>query len=259
MHAQPAIARFFGITFGFTWSLQLPAVFARWGWLPGGTDAYVPVAALGIFGPLVAATYLTAREHGRAGTAQLFASLLAWRVSPKWYLVALFVPGLLLSAILWALQRAGHPGPWHFLPSAPQLVVALIVSVAEETGWRGYALPRLEAKYGPFGASGILGLLWAVWHIPMFLAVGISLSLAPVFVLFFVGGSLLFTWIYDGSGRSLLIAVLAHVGAHLNNSHRALPGDALPAVVHAIVYGGLGLLVLRGAVLESRRTRVPCS
>jgi membrane protease YdiL (CAAX protease family) len=254
MQTRVSTARFFLIAFAFTWGLQLPGVCARWGWLPGDPDAYLPFAMLGIFGPLVAATYLTARERGRAGVRALFGSLLAWRVSPKWYFVALFAPGILLSAILWALHHAGHPGPWYFLPSGPQLIIAFVVSVAEETGWRGYALPRLAPKYGAFGAAGIVGLLWAVWHIPMFLAVGISLSLAPVLILFFVGGSFLFTWVYCGSGGSLLLAVLAHVGAHLNNSHRALPGDALPLVVHAIVYALLGFVALRGSALESRRS-----
>lgn len=253
MQERANIVRFFAIAFTFTWALQLPGVAARHGWLPGDPDAYLPVAMLGIFGPLVAATCLTTRERGRAGVRALFGSLLSWRVAPKWYVIALFVPGILLSMLLWALHRSGHPGPWHFLPSASQLIIAVIVAIAEETGWRGYALPRLTAKYGAFAAGGILGVLWTVWHIPMFLAVDIPLSLAPVFFLFFVGGSLFFTWIYRESGGSLLIAVLAHVGAHLNNSHRALPGDTLPLVVHAIVYALLGFLAMRGSALEGRR------
>jgi membrane protease YdiL (CAAX protease family) len=255
MQERPNLAWFFAMTFAFTWGLQLPGVAARWGWLPGDPAAYLPAAMLGIFGPLVAATYLTARGHGYGGVRTLFGSLFAWRVAPKWYVIALFVPGVLLSTILWALHHAGYPGPWHFLPSVAQLVLAVIVSLAEETGWRGYALPRLTARYGAFGASVILGVLWSVWHVPMFLAVGIPLSLAPVLVLFFVGGSLLFTRIYYESGCSLLLAVLAHIGAHLNNSHRALPGETLPLLVHTIVYALLGFFALRGSALERRRAR----
>jgi membrane protease YdiL (CAAX protease family) len=253
MQEHARVTRFFAIAFAFTWSLQLPGVFARWGWLKGDPALYLPFAMLGIFGPLVAATYLTAQTEGRAGVRTLFASLLSWRVAPRWYVIALLVPGLSLSALMWLMHRAGHPGPWYFLPSAPQLVVAFIVAIGEETGWRGYAQPRLAATYGSFAAAGIVGVLWAVWHVPMFLAVGIPLSLAPVMVLFFVGGSLVFAWVYEQSGQSLLLAVLAHVGGHLNNSHHALPGDALPCLVHAVIYALLGFVALRGSALKSRR------
>lgn len=247
------VTRFFLIAFAFTWGLQLPGVFARWEWLPGDPNAYLPFAMFGIFGPLVAAAHLTAREQGRGGLRTLFGSLLAWRVAPRWYLLALFVPGLSLSLVLWAFHRAGHPGPWHFLPSGAQLAMAFVIAVGEQTGWRGYALPRLAARYGAFGASGILGVLWSAWHIPMFLAVGVPLALAPVLLLFFLGGSLFLTWVYEGSGGSLLLAVLAHVGAHLNNSHRALPHDALPLLVHAVVYALLGFVALRRTALAAPR------
>lgn len=250
MSARDSTAGFFALTFLFTWSLQLPGVLARRGWLPGDPDAYLPFAMLGIFGPLVAATYFSRREGGRDGVKALFASLLAFRVSPKWYVLGLFVPGLLLSTILGLMHLAGRPGDWYFLPGGPQIVSMIVISVAEETGWRGYAFPRLAAKYGAFVGSVILGVIWTVWHVPMFLAVGVPMSLLPVMLLLFVGGSLFYAWLYRGSGGSLLIAVLAHAGAHLDNSHAALPDDALPAVVHAVVYAALGVIAMRRAAFE---------
>lgn len=248
-HRQGTTA-FFALAFAFTWCLQLPGVLARRGWLPGDPAAYLPVAMLGIFGPLVAATYLTWKQDGREGMKRLFKGLLAWRVAPKWYLIALFVPGALLSLVLWLMHVAGRQGNWHFLPGAPQLVSAFVISLAEETGWRGYALPRLAAKYGWFLGSSILGALWAVWHIPMFLAVNIPMSLGLVMLLHFVGGSLFFTWVYRRTNGSLLLAVLAHVGAHLNNSHAAFPEAVLPLVVHAVVYAALGFAAMRGTAFE---------
>ena len=86
----------------------------------------------------------------------------------------------------------------------------------------------------------------------MFLGQGIPLRLLLVMLLCFVGGSLMFTWIYNGSG-SLLLVVLAHVGAHLNNSHAALPENVLPLVVHAIVYASIGYFVLRRDAVPRRR------
>jgi membrane protease YdiL (CAAX protease family) len=243
-------AGFFLITFVFTFSLQLPAAFARLGMLPGDPNAYLALATFGIFGPLVSATWLTHRELGRAGVRALFARLVDFRVPVRWALAALFLPAVLMSLGLWLMRAAGYQGGWHYLPGIPQLVVALVVSVAEETGWRGYALPRLSAKYGAFLGSSILGVLWALWHIPMFLAVGIPMSLNLVMLLFFVGGSLYFTFLVRKAQGSLLIAVLAHVGAHLNNSHAALPADTLPLLVHTVVYASLGFVCMRRTAFE---------
>ncbi len=249
-------AGFFALAFAFTWCLQVPGVLARMGWLPGDPDAYLPAAMLGIFGPLVAAAYFTFKESGAGGVRSLFESLLAWRVSPKWYLLALLAPGILLSAVLWLMAAAGRQGAWYFLPGVPQLVSALVISVAEETGWRAFALPRLAARHGVFVGSCILGALWAVWHIPMLLAVSVPISLGPVLLLHFVGGSLFFSFLYFGSGKSLFVAVLAHIGAHLNNSHAALPQDTFPLVVHAVVYAALGFATMRSAAFE-RVPRMP--
>jgi membrane protease YdiL (CAAX protease family) len=245
------VAAFFLLTFAWTWLLQAPAAAAACGWIPGGTSRYVGLGAFGIFGPTLVATVLTAREGGRAAVVELYARFLRWRVPLRYYLLGLVAPGLGLSALLWLLRLAGRDGPIAYLPSAPQIVVALIVAFGEEVGWRGFALPRLSERFGSFAASGIIGVVWMLWHIPMFVAAGVPLSLLVVMVLYFTGGSFLFTWLYEGSGGSLLIAFLAHVGAHLDNSHRALPSDVLPLVVHAIVYGVLGFALMRSSALAA--------
>jgi membrane protease YdiL (CAAX protease family) len=248
---------FFLLAFGFTWALQVPGVAVRLVYGPGHGDALIPLAALGIFGPLVAAVTLTAHAEGRAGVRRLFAPLRQWRVHPGWYFAALFLPGLLLTAGLALMRLAGRGGPVTFFPAIAGVVLAIVISLAEEVGWRGYAQPRLEQRYGVFGASGVVGVLWMLWHIPMFLGADVPLTLLPVMLLYFLGGSLLFAWIQRGTGGSLLLVVLAHVGAHLNNSHAALPGDTLPLLVSAVVYGALGLAVSRGVVPRIARTLTP--
>lgn len=250
-------AAFFLVTFACSFALQLPAALARLGLLSGDPNAYLALATFGIFGPLVAATVLTWRERGRAGVRALFGGLVDFRLPLRWALVALLAPGALLSLGLCLLRAAGYQGAWHYLPGIPQIISALVVSVAEETGWRGYALPRLIDKYGAFFGSAILGVVWALWHIPMFLAVGIPMSLMLELTLFFVGGSLFFTFLYRKTRAGLLLAVLAHIGAHLNNSHAALPADTLPLLVHTLVYAGLGFATMRRAAFERGAAPVP--
>lgn len=241
----PRTAPFFLAAFAITWGLQVPGVLAVLGLIPGDPATYLPLAGLGISGPLIAATALTASESGAAGVRALYAPLLRWRASWRIYVIALVLPGALLTGLLLLLGAAGRQGPIAYLPALGALPAALFISVAEEVGWRGYALPRLQARWGAFAASVFLGVLWYLWHIPMFVGLGVPLELVLVMLLFFTGSSLLMTWVHNRSGQSLLLAALAHLGAHLNNSHRALPEEVLPLVAHAIVYAALGLWLMR--------------
>lgn len=246
-------APYFLLTFLITWGLQLPGVLAQRGLLGGAPDRYLALAGLGLFGPLLAATALSYREGGRDAVRKLYAQLLRWRLHPAWYALALLLPGALLTALLALLNCAGREGPITYLPAASGLGVGLVASLAEEIGWRGYALPRLQARFGQFSAGAWLGVLWYAWHLPMFLGLGVPLELALVMLLYFTGASLFMTWMYNGTQASLLVAVLAHLGAHLNNSHRALPGEVLPLLVHAIIYAGLGLLVMAPKLIQGRQ------
>jgi len=90
----------------------------------------------------------------------------------------------------------------------------------------------------------MLGVLWTFWHVPMFVLADVPLTLLPLFVVFFVAGSVFFTWIFNHTRGSLLLAYLAHVGAHLNNSHAALPSNLTPLLVHTTTYVALAILLI---------------
>lgn len=250
-------APFFLLTFAITWGLQVPGVLAQRGFLPGDPNAYMPMVGLGIFGPLIAATILTRREGGGAAVRALYARLLHWRVHPRYYVVAFILPAVLLTGSLFSLNLAGRHGPIEYVPAIGALAVGVVISAAEEVGWRGYAQPRLQERWGPFASGVLIGVLWYLWHIPMFLGLGVPLNLVFVMVLYFAGAGLLLSWVHNGTGGSLLVASLVHLGAHLNNSSRALPDDVLPLVAHAIIFAGLGLIVMRRSFGKKRSKKGP--
>lgn len=229
--------RFFLLTFAITWGLQLPAVFL-------GTKL-LPLVGLGAFGPTIAALLVARRDR-----TPIFRPVVAHRVSPLWYAVALLLPGALL-----AIGMAIRGGPMFYPPDGPPRYVAFFVMpIAEEIGWRGLALPRLQNRYGAVRASLVIGVLWALWHVPMLLLAGVSMTLMPLMIVFCSAGSIVFTWLYNRSGGSLAIAVVAHMGAHLNNSHIPLPANTTPFVVHTVAYviAAAALVALDRRVFSAR-------
>ena len=135
------------------------------------------------------------------------------------------IPALFLAGILILPEAAAsYDGrAFAFLKSYPFLFVAIFFGggpLGEEIGWRGFALPRLQARFGPLRASLILGLLWAFWHLPHFLTSaqrggpGMSLSVLyfnlPVFLVMVVALSIVFTWVFNRTEGSLFIAMLLH-------------------------------------------------
>jgi membrane protease YdiL (CAAX protease family) len=237
---------FFALAFGITWLVQAPAVLARFGVIPGPPEQYMNLAGLGLFGPAIAALIAARLEPGGAGTRAFFRSIWQWRVHPIWYLVALALPaaGYVLVRGAYGLV-APDAGPWLYPPADAQRVAALIVApIGEEIGWRGFALPRLQQRFGRLGAATLLGALWGAWHLMMYLMVGIPPLVLVLSVVFLIPGSVLFSWLYNRSGGSPLIAIVLHMGVHLNNPNQVFPGTTTPFYLNIAAYTLLGALVL---------------
>lgn len=193
------VAGFVALAFAISWALWLPA------FLSGGTVAKGqgwPTHFLGLLGPALAALIL-ARRAGRL--AELRARLV--RPDAGGWALAL-APGLAVLALLAAGTGAGWEGLSRHtgLPVLPVLAVlalaVLINGFGEETGWRGFLLPRLQGLMGPVGGCLTVGAIWALWHLPLFF-VQASYAELSVWVLVF------------GFGTGMLAAslVLAHVAA----------------------------------------------
>jgi uncharacterized protein len=144
--------KYFIIAFAFTWVLWWLAVLDVRGLL----SVPIPAQPLGAFGPLVAAVIVTAQESGRAGLRSLLGRILHWRVAPIWYGVVLLGPILLYLATMLlevALLGGQSPSLRALIGVLPILVIftvymVIFVALGEEVGWRGYALPALQVRYG---------------------------------------------------------------------------------------------------------------
>ena len=255
--ATPRTWPFFVATLGFTWSLQLPAVLAQRGIIPGSFAQYLPLVALGGFGPLLAAM-LFARIERRGGVRALFRPreghvALGWYVLALFLLLAIHLAGMLVVALV-----HGRPvGRWLYPPENPEQIAAMVMfPLAEEPGWRGFALPRLQQRYGLLASSLIVGAVWAAWHTMMFIAQGLAATPA-VFALAIANilvGSVLFGWLYHRTRGSLYAAILLHAGAHLNNPTHALPAHVAPFAVYtgALAATAIALVLFDRSVWKKR-------
>ena len=220
---------------------------------------------LGNFGPSAAAIVLLALSGQRRELWALLKRLLPHRASPMLYALVLFLPFVtLLPGLLYASLFADFSDVGLVLGGLlPALLTGLLISgPGEELGWRGYALPRLQVAYGPLAASLLIGVVWGVWHLPIWLWSSSSDGAAFVaqFGLFVVdigAFSVIFTWVYNHTGASMWMVVLLHAAVTASyNSILVLLGPAsvgtwIPSVLTTVSVCGAAVLVV--ALLGGRR------
>lgn len=229
VHQHPLIFFYF-LAFGWSWTVDV--LFLEAWHQPAGSvaDAFRVIVPGLIGAPTFPALIMTAITSGRAGVGRLLRRCVLWRVGWRWYLFVLagFPAFLLLSFLLppGAIASLREPPPLLLLSYIPALLVILLVGgpLAEEPAWRGFALPHLEQRAGPLGGTLILGALWGLWHLPLFLftpgyngagtgLVGIGLP----FVEFVIGEmalAVIFTWVFNNTGGSLLLTMLLHASVN---------------------------------------------
>ena len=253
--AFPLVA-FFVLAYALSWIILVPAGL---GLLP---DSAGILAWLSPFGPAGAALVVTALTGGRTAMGQLMWRMVQWRVGIHWYLLILFgVPLLELLgafAVLGSvpLEDLAQNWPLIFTSYLPQALVAVVViGLAEETGWRGFALPRLQEWRGPLVGTSVLAVVWSGWHLPNVLFggwTGVSYALWLVGTL---AVAFVYTWVFNNTGGSILLAALLH-GA-INGSSGLVTG-LLPGFNDALnvpLYGADALAFTIAAVVLVVATR----
>lgn len=242
------VVLFFALACAITWLLDLQLVLAWFAGVPPAPHV-VAFAGLGALGPTIAALVVAARRGALRGAFG------RWRGGPGWILLALLTPAA-LHVIATAIEVAlgGRPAQWFYPPVLPEHVAALVMfSVGEEVGWRGFAYPRLADRRGPVVAALIVGAVWGLWHLGMMFMPGVSAPELRVLGLYIVElglYSVVMAWLYERSGRSLLVAIACHAGAHLDNVSRAPEGEVrlrvLRFVVLVVAAGVAGWALRRG-------------
>jgi membrane protease YdiL (CAAX protease family) len=195
----------------------LACAFSWWPW-PLYTAGLSPSPIAG-FGPFLAAFVVLPFTHGRAGVMTLLRRMVKWHVRLRWYAVALLSPivvtgtAAVLNVLLGAQPAAAVLAGWPslFLTFALLLLVPGIGGAWEEPGFRGYAIPNLQAKHSALVASLILGGLHVLWHLPLFLIGNIQWS----DVVFVPAWAVVLTWLLNSSGGSVLLLMLTHA---MNNT-----------------------------------------
>ena len=222
--ARGNLLPFFLLTYAVMWASFFTVAFAR---IPANSALGIFLLRLGAYAPSLVAIFLTARAAGGAGVSHLVSGVFKWRVPVRYYILAVaFIPAIKLAAAL--LYRL-ISGAWPRMGSESLLLIPLAIvfstpfQAGEEIGWRGYALPRLADRFGLRISSVILGLIWALWHVPQFFirdAPEFGQSF-PVYVLQVTALGVGFAWLYARTNCSLLLVMLLHSAT--NNAKDIFP------------------------------------
>lgn len=216
------------------------------------------LAWIGMFAPALSALFITGVCDGKSGLERLLSRLFRWRVAWYWYAAIFGLPISLIGGTL--LIHDGLPALLIWLKSLPALAPFLLgmtllmalMTAGEEIGWRGFALPHWQARFSPLTSSLILGFLWGIWHIPAALDPTYVLNRAPLalssslFTLACMGLSVLYTWIWNNSGGSLLLMSLFH---SFDNTLFTLTAPAYPYLIDQYWYYLIVLAVLLVPIL----------
>lgn len=252
---QRQILAFLAIAFALSW--LLPAALLLLARTSGAfrvdLSIYSPVYYVGVWSPAIAAMVVVFGSGGVSGLRAFLRRIARWRAALRWYVLALVaVPGAYLAAaLIWRALGYEALGT----PSTGWLATALLTATAgplEEIGWRGYALPRLQRHLGGTSAALALGIVWALWHLPIFVVGGFDADAFAIFTVQILAVSLVLSVFFNGSAGCVPLAVLIH---WLTNFPYPWEGEAdlmIPQTFTLMLLAGL-LLATRGEYLKRER------
>jgi len=223
------LTSFFLLAYALAWGVELVPELI--GMTQPSWTSWFFAGFLSALSPSIAAAIVVAASG--ESVRDWFRSVAKLRVHPKWYAAAIVVPFLIVYAagvVSWAI---GGPIDWSaFVVSPTTIVFGILIGTLlgggqEEFGWRGFAQPELQDRYGAFRAALVVGIFWGLWHLPQFLPGGFRADWGPLmigsYVVGIIGFSVLLAWVFNGSGGSAWLAMVMH-GAD-NATQGRLPID----------------------------------
>lgn len=210
------------------WGVEFPALL--------GSSQLLGVLPGAYLGPIGSALLVTAIVDGRAGLRRWVGRLLRWNVNWRWYAIALLaVPtGALLAGLVFSGGAIQAPSLTMLAAYLPVLLLQMVTTgLAEEPGWRDFALARMQHTMGPLRSALVLGPLWGLWHLPLFLTdwggwPDATWTRPVVFVIFCIAFNVVMSWVFNRTGESLPLSMLMHAG--LNTFASTLGTEMFPTL-----------------------------
>lgn len=258
---QHRVLCFLATTYAVTWGLWIPLAVTG----GGVTVGFAPSYLAGLLGPLTGALVTTAIVGGRRDLRELLLRVVRARVDMRWWAIGFGLP-LAIAAVTYLVMVAysmflfapvqlpsratlgqfnGYPitnviGTWALL--------VVVNGIGEETGWRGFLLPQLSQRRSPLVASLIVGVLWAIWHIPAFWISEsyrqIPSTMIPVFFVGLMSGAVFLAWLYNRGRSSILLVAVWHGTFNLLSGSVGARG-ALAAAESTVVIVIAAVLVIQ--------------
>jgi len=259
---------YFSVAYAIKWIVLIPYTLAAWGIIAGDWSAAFILAT---FGPFVAGVVMVNLVEGRAGLSRLKNGIRQWRLGWRWLLFLLVgIPALVMLGVI--VQPGAFAG---FLGVPPTLLVSYPLTYAlvwfggggvnEEVGWRGFALPRMQTRYGPLWGTLALGVIHCFWHLEEFLTpaqgggpgTGWTPFVVdlPIFLVLVVSFNIIITWIFNRTKGSLFAVISAHASVDTPQA-TLLPLFPALGVTNLVLGSSLGLGVVALLLLILTRGRL---
>ena len=222
--------KFFLLTFAYSWVIWIPSVLDGIGIeLPFIVTGYSTVVVIiGAFAPMMAAITLMVREEGWKGARVFLGQALDFRIKLVYLVLALALPVLIHAIAHYLALAVGLDVAKTLIPTEipvapivlamPTFILMLVIGGGqEEIGWRGYAQGPLQEKIGVIPASLVIGVIWGIWHLPLWFIAG-DLHSAYSFLAFVImttSISIVYAWLYNSSGKRLIVVMFFHA---MNNT-----------------------------------------
>jgi uncharacterized protein len=207
---------------------------------------------IGAISPGLVAILVTAKTQGADGVKLLINKISFKNTSVMWYIFAITFIALikLLAALVFFLLYNSWPQfgttSWYVMLGA--IAVSTWAQAGEEIGWRGYALPLMSKRFGLAWSGILLGIIWAVWHLPLFYleAADTFHQSFPLYLLQVTGLSVIMAWLLWKVNGNLLPLMVFH--AAINNTKDIVPSaskaSASPLTLNASAIGWISVALL---------------